>query len=131
VIRQVITCDICGTQKQQTNHWFIASEESGELRISGWNSSHLLFPEAKHLCGETCAHKLISQLLMKLVAVETHRSSDNSDNEPAAKGRIIGRADGAAPLPSTWQSLPSAHGTPGTPDYARVERRHSCGERRT
>ena len=131
MIRQVVTCDICGTQKQQTNHWFLASEESGELRISGWNSSHLLSPEAKHLCGETCAHKLISQFLMKLVAVEHQRSADNSDNGPASKGRIIGRADGAAPLHSTWQSLPIGHGTPGPPDYARVERRHPCGGRRT
>jgi hypothetical protein len=55
VIRKVITCDICGSQKRQTNHWFVAYEESGELRISGWNSLHLLSPETKHLCGETCA----------------------------------------------------------------------------
>ncbi len=79
MIRQVITCDICGTQKRETNHWFVACEESGELRISGWNSLHLQFPETKHLCGETCAHKLISQFLMRLVDRETQRSADKSD----------------------------------------------------
>jgi hypothetical protein len=63
VIRQVITCDICGSEKGETNHWFVGYEESGELRISDWNPLHLLSPEAKHLCGETCAHKLISQFL--------------------------------------------------------------------
>jgi len=84
VIQQVITCDICGSQKRQANHWFIAREESGELRISGWISPQVLSPEAKHLCGETCAHKLISQFLMKLMEVKTQRSADNSDPGSAA-----------------------------------------------
>jgi hypothetical protein len=79
VIRQVITCDICGTQKRETNHWFVAYEESGELRISGWNSLHLLSPETKHLCGETCAHKLISHFLMRLVDGGMQRSTDKGD----------------------------------------------------
>ncbi len=130
MIRQVITCNICGTQKQQTNHWFLAREESGELHISGWNPSHLLTAKTKHLCGVTCAHKLISQFLMNLVSVETQRSADYSDNGPASKGRIM-PANGVAPLPLTWHSLPSGDGTPAPPDYARVERRHQCGGRRT
>jgi hypothetical protein len=130
VIQQVITCDICGSQKRQANHWFVAREESGELRINGWNSPHLLSPETKHLCGETCAHKLISQFLMKLVKVETQWPADNSDNGPAAKARIIARADCAAPSASNWQTSPSIHGTPGSPDYVRRERSHPCsGER--
>jgi len=83
VIRKVITCDICGSQKRQTNHWFVAYEESGELRISGWNSLHLLSPETKHLCGETCAHKLISQFLMRLGDGGTQRSADKGDTGPA------------------------------------------------
>lgn len=56
LIRQVITCNICGSQKRQTNHWFVAYQETGELRISGWNSLRLLSPGTKHLCGEAlCA----------------------------------------------------------------------------
>lgn len=70
MIRQVITCNICGSQKRQTNHWFVAYQETGELRISGWNSLRLLSPETKHLCGEACAHKLISQFLMRSVDLE-------------------------------------------------------------
>jgi len=82
VIRQVITCDICGSQKHQTNHWFVAYEESGELRMSGWNSLHLLSPETKHLCGEACAHKLISHFLVRLVDVGTQRSGERGGTEP-------------------------------------------------
>jgi hypothetical protein len=73
VIKQVITCDVCGSQKRQANHWFVAREESGELRISGWNSPHTLSPETRHLCGETCALKLLSQHLMRLADLGTQR----------------------------------------------------------
>jgi hypothetical protein len=82
VIRQVITCDICGSQKHQTNHWFVAYEESGELRINGWNSLHLLSSGTKHLCGETCAHKLISHFLMRLVDVGPQQSGQKGDAGP-------------------------------------------------
>lgn len=88
MIRQVITCDICGTPKQQTNHWFIACKESGELRISGWNPCYLKSPETKHLCGETCAHKLISHFLMRLVNVAMQPAAEESETEPGAKVEI-------------------------------------------
>jgi len=38
VIRQAISCDICGRDEQQTNHWFGVHEYGPELRISGWSS---------------------------------------------------------------------------------------------
>jgi hypothetical protein len=82
VIRQAITCDICGSQKHQTNHWFVAYEESGELRIRGWNSLHLLSHETKHLCGEACVHKLISYFLMRLVDLGTQSSGEKGDTGP-------------------------------------------------
>ena len=93
MIRQVITCDICGTPKQQTNHWFIVCEESGELRIRGWNPRYLKSPETKHLCGETCAHKLISHFLMRLVNVAMQPAVDKSETEPAEEAEIITPTD--------------------------------------
>ncbi len=97
VIRQAISCDICRTEKRQANHWFVAYEQSGELRISGWNSLHLLSPETKHLCGEACAHKLISQFLMRLVDLGTQRTADNSETAPAADSNIYAPAGSAGP----------------------------------
>lgn len=126
MIRQVITCDICGSQKRQTNHWFVAWEESGELRITGWNSLHLLSPEKKHLCGETCAHKLISHFLPRLVEAGTQRSAYNSGTTAAPETRISARADRTAPSHSTWQGSPSPQGSPESPDHARLERSHRC-----
>lgn len=65
MIRQAISCDICGSQKRQTNHWFMAYEQAQELRVSSWDSSRLLSPGTKHLCGETCLHKLVSEFVAK------------------------------------------------------------------
>ena len=71
VIRQAISCDICATEKKQTNHWFVAHEQGGELRVSGWNSRNRLRPGSKHLCGQTCLHKLVDEFMAKAIAVRT------------------------------------------------------------
>jgi hypothetical protein len=69
VIRQAISCDICGSEKKQTNHWFVAYDQSGELRVSGWNSRNRLRPGSKHLCGQTCLHKLVDEFMARALAV--------------------------------------------------------------
>lgn len=68
MIRQAISCDICGAEKKQTNHWFVASEQAGELRVSGWSSRNRLRTGSKHLCGQTCLHKLLDEFLARSVA---------------------------------------------------------------
>lgn len=129
MIRQVITCDVCGSQKQQTNHWFVAYEECGELRIGGWDSLRVLSPETKHLCGETCAHKLISHFLMRLVHVETQPATENAETAGATKTAVSSRADYAVPSPSAGQ--PGTHESPGTTNCARLKQLHPCIGRRT
>jgi hypothetical protein len=68
VIRQAISCDICGAEKKQTNHWFVASEQAGELRVSGWSSRIRLRAGTKHLCGQTCLHKLVDEFMARTIA---------------------------------------------------------------
>jgi hypothetical protein len=68
VIRQAISCDICGTEKKQTNHWFVAHDQAGELRVSGWSSRSRLRPGTKHLCGQTCLHKLVDEFMARTLA---------------------------------------------------------------
>ena len=67
MIRQAISCDICKAEKKQTNHWFVACEQAGELRVSGWNSRNRLRAGSKHLCGQTCLHKLLDEFLARTV----------------------------------------------------------------
>jgi hypothetical protein len=84
VIRQAISCDICAAEKRQTNHWFVAYEQGGELRVSGWNSRHKLRPGAKHLCGQTCLHKLVDDFMARSIAVRALRTGEADDVEADA-----------------------------------------------
>jgi hypothetical protein len=68
VIRQAISCDICASEKKQTNHWFVAYEQGGELRVSGWQSRNRLRPGSKHLCGQTCLHKLVDDFMARAIS---------------------------------------------------------------
>ena len=88
MIRQAISCDICATEKRQTNHWFVAYEQGGELRVSGWSSRHKLRPGSKHLCGQTCLHKLVDEFMAKSIAVRAKHPVEEPveqiDPEPPA-----------------------------------------------
>ena len=75
VIRQAISCDICGAEKKQTNHWFVAHENSGELRVSGWSSRNRMRPGSKHLCGQTCLHKLVDDFMARDLAARVQRGA--------------------------------------------------------
>jgi hypothetical protein len=80
VIRQAISCDICASEKKQTNHWFVAYEQGGELRVSGWLSRNRLRPGSKHLCGQTCLHKLVDDFMARAIAVRPQAATvDASD----------------------------------------------------
>jgi hypothetical protein len=84
VIRQAISCDICATEKRQTNHWFVAYEQAGELRVSGWDSRHRQRPDSKHLCGQNCLHKLVDEFTAKSIAVRPQRTADTNQAAVAA-----------------------------------------------
>ncbi len=81
MIRQAISCDICAAEKRQTNHWFVAYEQGGELRVSGWTSRHRLKQDAKHLCGQTCLHKLIDEFIAKSIAARAQRGGETAAAE--------------------------------------------------
>ena len=65
MIRQAISCDICGAEKKQTNHWFVAYTHAGELRVSGWGAQRRLRAGTKHLCGQTCLNKLLDEFIAR------------------------------------------------------------------
>jgi hypothetical protein len=92
VIRQAISCDICGTEKKQTNHWFVAYSQGGELRVSAWNSRNRMRPESKHLCGQTCLHKLVDEFMARAL---TARLPQAADGEKDARNEVVEQAVGA------------------------------------
>jgi len=91
MIRQAISCDICAAEKRQTNHWFVAYEQGGELRVSGWTSRHRLRPDSKHLCGQTCLHKLVDEFMAKSIAKRAQHNEEaaEAEAEPLAVAETI------------------------------------------
>jgi hypothetical protein len=85
MIRQAISCDICGAEKKQTNHWFVAYTQGGELRVSGWSSTSRLRAGSKHLCGQTCLHKLIDEFMARTLAARATVSGTVEVGEQAAR----------------------------------------------
>ncbi|MGB8261176.1 MAG: hypothetical protein WCE75_12525, partial [Terracidiphilus sp.] len=100
MIRQAISCDICGTEKKQTNHWFVAYDQAGELRISGWSSRNRLRPGSRHLCGQTCLHKLVDEFMARSIQLRPA----NSAQEPA-EDQVAAPAAVSKPASPTDTSL--------------------------
>lgn len=82
MIRQAISCDICGAEKKQTNHWFVAYTHAGELRVSGWGVQGKIRAGSKHLCGQTCLHKLVDEFIAGGAASKAHAAT--AEAEPMA-----------------------------------------------
>ena len=122
MIRQAISCDVCATEKKQTNHWFVAYEQGGELRVSGWQSRNRLRPGSKHLCGQTCLHKLVDEFMAKAIAVRTpgvaseltdvHEQADGFDTSLTSSSAYI-EVESSARL--VTPPAPSAPVTPFRP----------------
>lgn len=128
VIRQSISCDVCGSQRRESNHWFIAYEESGELRISNWTSQRLLSPGTKHICGELCTHKLMSDFLARAAAgareaarsLDYGRLSNSAHSSESSSQRRLGKV---ITLPR--YAMTSSHG-PADDQHRGTGRRTSC-----
>lgn len=65
----VVTCDVCGRQKGEANHWILYCLKSDRSYISfrGWTDS--LAAYWGHLCAEECANKLLQRHLRGKPAV--------------------------------------------------------------
>ena len=68
MIRQAINCDMCGAEKQESNYWFVAYEQGGELKLRGWESPQNSRKNAKHLCGQKCAQRMMANFMASLTA---------------------------------------------------------------
>jgi len=84
MIRQAISCDICGSEMKQNNRWFVAYDQNGELRISGWSSRNRVRPGTRHLCGHTCLHKLVDDFMAKALAVRAPAAEETGVEERMA-----------------------------------------------
>jgi hypothetical protein len=118
LIRQSVSCDICGTEKKQTNHWFVAHEQSGELRLSGWSSRNRSRAGSKHLCGQTCLHKLVDEFMARSLSARTPVAAGDppeEDAQPATDASLTSNAAYAQGESSARLITPIAPGLPRAP----------------
>lgn len=118
MIRQAISCDICGTEKKQTNHWFVAHDQGGELRVSGWSSRDRLRPGTKHLCGQTCLHKLVDEFMARTLAGRVQQPAA----EEAKAGEQTPGIDASLTSDAAYQDFESSARLIETPTPASVPR---------
>ena len=130
VIRQAISCDICGTEKKQTNHWFVAYDQGGELRVSGWNSRNRLRPGSKHLCGQTCLHKLVDDFMARALTVRAPRAAQ-IDVDDEFMDQAVG-SDSSLTSDAAYREVESSARLIPTPHagQARAAHRHAHAGRR-
>lgn len=56
-------CDVCGKEREESNHWFLASEGGQrELLVCGltflrWSDRGATLQGMLHLCGQRCAQR--------------------------------------------------------------------------
>lgn len=111
VIRQAVSCDICGAEKKQTNHWFVAYEHAGELRVSGWDSRNRLRAGSKHLCGQACLHKLADDFMARVIGGKATRTTEDEmagTGEPATDSSLLNTTAGAKLHPEWLARTPAA-----------------------
>jgi len=82
VSRLVHWCSICGRQKGATNHWFMAIlDKPKNLKIiKKWRESKACEPHTLTICGEQCAHTLLSRWLSGELRLEA-QSEEGTVNE--------------------------------------------------
>ncbi len=99
MIRQAISCDICGTEMLNANHWFVANDRGPELRISAWSARNRTRAGVRHLCGHKCLHKLVDDFMAKTLSARASciRPSRNRRRSLRAVQRHNSRMERTAP----------------------------------
>ena len=76
-VKESFTCDICGTDRKETNHWFaVRFDAVGTLIMQTWGRAkdrqHLDGADTHHLCGSDCVHKFIDKWLSNPAVTAPH-----------------------------------------------------------
>lgn len=119
VIRQTISCDMCGAEKRATNHWYVALERDGELRLGTWAALGKRRARARHLCGQKCLHKLVDDFFVTramgvrpAIEEELHSAMDTEDAAPKTALQFdsdFGEFESSARLIPTSEKPPSVN----------------------
>lgn len=61
------TCDVCGAERKETNHWFVVEVTNRGFHLHDWawavRECEIDKQGVKHVCGQACAHKLLDEFM--------------------------------------------------------------------
>ena len=65
MIVESINCDVCGAERQESNHWILAFRDGWRtVEFHPWSDKDAREQiGVKHLCGRECAQKYLDQVL--------------------------------------------------------------------
>ena len=108
MIRQAISCDICGTEMLNANHWFVANDRGPELRISAWSARNRTRAGVRHLCGHKCLHKLVDDFMARTLSARAAASveADPSNATSASRAALPTDTSLTSTTPSKITTLP-------------------------
>ena len=110
MIRQAISCDVCGAEKRHTNHWFMAYRQGAELRVASMNGNSRLRAGSKHLCGQTCLHKLLDEFIAGTMSARPPLIAEIAEREEpiaATDASLTSKAAYASPASALSVPAPS------------------------
>uniref|UniRef100_E6PYB5 Uncharacterized protein n=1 Tax=mine drainage metagenome TaxID=410659 RepID=E6PYB5_9ZZZZ len=110
MIRQTISCDICGAEKKETNHWFVALEQSGELRLGTWATFGKGRSGSKHLCGQTCLHKLVDDFMAGAMGIRPLSVDEEDTADSPGSAEVAGWGASGTTKPEATVNYDREHG---------------------
>lgn len=131
MIRQAISCDICAREMQNPNHWFVVCDRGAELRVIRWNAGPRRRANVRHLCGQTCLHKLVDDFMAR--PDSQLPSAPSEETKPSCMPTVIpaGLTDdfeSSARLITPIESAPAPHPDPAATPPLTLVTRHSPAE---
>lgn len=65
-VRRVYACNVCGVERKEANHWFVARFSVLGISFTAWTREPqgvLDDEQTKHVCGQVCSHRLLDDFL--------------------------------------------------------------------
>ncbi len=70
MLKKILTCDECGAERRDANHWFVYERTKVGLHFHTWEWAAkewtLEAEHVGHLCGQQCGHKLLDRFLTEV-----------------------------------------------------------------
>ena len=61
--KETFTCDRCGAQKGDVNHWWMANALLSSVVFWPWRDEDASSPNFRHLCGQQCVIAELNQFM--------------------------------------------------------------------